>query len=105
MDDPITPDDIESTYKVLEAIRDVWLPDDYQSAELVGDVHCIVQEYQLAHEDELEEPTDDITLDRETARELARILRYEVEQADEHHQTEDTMEHVAIVIERQLNDE
>jgi cell division ATPase FtsA len=105
MEDEITTDDIESTYKVLEAIRDVWLPDDYQSAELVGNVHCIVQEYQLAHEDELEEPTDEITLEREVAKRIVRVFRHEVEKADEHSQTEDLMQHVAIVIERQLNDE
>lgn len=46
--------------------------------------------------------SDNITLERETARELARILRYEVEQADEIHQTENTMAHVAGEIETQL---
>ncbi len=55
MSDTPTIDDIESTYKVLEVIRDVWLSDDYQSAELVGDVHCIVQEYELEKKDELEQ--------------------------------------------------
>ena len=41
----ITESDIESTYKVLEKLRDVWLENNTKKCE-VNDVHCIVQEFE-----------------------------------------------------------
>lgn len=45
MSDDITTDDIESTYKVLETIRDEWAYD-AQTEKIPNEAHCIVQEFE-----------------------------------------------------------